>query len=187
MAWLYPIACSPYIQLFNTLSLPYILCERMATRSGGSLPFHSSNICSNFSMGPQPLGPMVQGLSTISNTCFLLNCRLIVWLFDCCMIWWFYCLLDWLFWLCGPGALGAPGPKLEDMRGECKYLLSDDYLLSGKQRQSGMHPTAPYTPTQQTAYFAHNLFRIHAPKSLIDIRPKSAYIENAFWAKRAMS
>ena len=122
---------------------PYILCERMAARSGGSLPFHSSNICSNFSMGPQPLGPMVQGLSTISNTCFLLYCRLIVWLFDCCMIWWFYCLLDWLFWLCGPGALGAPGPKLEDMRGECKYLLSDDYLLSGKQRQSGMHPTAP--------------------------------------------
>ena len=82
--------------------------------------------------------------------------------------------------------LEAPGPKQEDTRGECNHLLSGklptvrqttycqaSYLLSG------MHPTAPYTCTQQphtctqefpytlhptTAYFAPNRLRIHAPK-----------------------
>ena len=82
--------------------------------------------------------------------------------------------------MCGPGALGAPRPKLEDMRGECKYPLSGR-LPTVRQAKTVRHASnrsIDFHPT--TAYFAHNLFRIHAPKSLIDIRPKSAYIEGAF-------
>ena len=73
----------------------------------------------------------------------------------------------------GPGPLG-PGPKLQDTHGECNYLLSGrlptvrqttycqaSYLLSG--RLSAVMKLAPNS-------------RIHAPKRLIDMHPKSAYM-----------
>ena len=72
----------------------------------------------------------------------------------------------------GPGA-GAPGPKLQDTHGDCNYLLS------GKQRQSDMHPYAPnrskdFAPNNRT--HAPNRFHIHAPKIRIHA-PKSLRIQ----------
>ena len=58
----------------------------------------------------------------------LIDC-LLDWLIDCLIVWLIDCLINWLI-IClivlvfGPGALGAPGPKLQDTHGECNYLLS---------------------------------------------------------------
>ena len=70
-------------------------------------------------------------------------------LFDCLIVWLVDCLIVWL----GPGPRGQGhlgqgpwrplGPSYRIHMESVTTYCQASYLLSGKQRQSGMHPTAP--------------------------------------------